>query len=299
MTLNASTVTGNVTTGSGADEVGVLTTSKITGEITLGSNTDSADGGDTLTVTGTSSSSKSEITGSITTGAGADTLNLTDATIGGDGKTISLGTDTNGFDGNDKLSASGSAITATITTGSGSDSLFLSSGSSITGNVTLGLDGDNQAIADYPNTITDYFASSNGWNGGTIDSTNSYFGSFLGPYAAGTKTNYQDVYKSFSFNGQPATISFDFIKLDSWDGESFKAYINDTAAFSGNFFAGQGINSASGSTNGFSWTIAPKDSLAHRGFATPCISKEVRSYQRNQGVQPMNNETDLRRQISW
>ena len=31
----------------------------------------------------------------------------------------------------------------------------------------------------------------------------------------------------------------------------------------------------------------------------PCISKEVRSYQRNQGVQPMNNETDLRRQISW
>ncbi len=32
---------------------------------------------------------------------------------------------------------------------------------------------------------------------------------------------------------------------------------------------------------------------------SPCISKEVRSYQRNQGVQPMNNETDLRRQISW
>ena len=32
----------------------------------------------------------------------------------------------------------------------------------------------------------------------------------------------------------------------------------------------------------------------------PCISKEVRSYQRNhQGVQPMNSETDLRRQISW
>ena len=31
----------------------------------------------------------------------------------------------------------------------------------------------------------------------------------------------------------------------------------------------------------------------------PCISKEVRLYQRNhQGVQPMNSETDLRRQIS-
>jgi hypothetical protein len=267
LTLNASTVTGNVTSGSGADKVGVLTTSKITGNITLGSNTDSADGADTLTVTGTSSSSKSEITGSITTGAGEDTLDLTNATIGGASQTISLGTDSNSLDGNDRLSATGTAITATITTGSGSDSLALSSGSSITGNVTLGIDGDNQAIADYPNTITDYFASSSGWTGGTIDSTNAYYGSFLGPYAAGTKTNYQDVYKSFSFNGQPATISFDFIKLDSWDGESFSAFINNTAAFSGNFSAGQQINSNSGSTNGFSWTIAPKDSLAHRGFA--------------------------------
>jgi len=31
----------------------------------------------------------------------------------------------------------------------------------------------------------------------------------------------------------------------------------------------------------------------------PCISKEVRSYQRNQGVQRMNNENNLRRQILW
>ena len=37
----------------------------------------------------------------------------------------------------------------------------------------------------------------------------------------------------------------------------------------------------------------------HQAVLAPCISKEVRSYQRNQGVQPMNNETDLRRTISW
>ena len=41
------------------------------------------------------------------------------------------------------------------------------------------------------------------------------------------------------------------------------------------------------------------DSTINRFVAAPCISKEVRSYQRNQGVQPMNNGTDLRRQISW
>ena len=45
-----------------------------------------------------------------------------------------------------------------------------------------------------------------------------------------------------------------------------------------------------------------EEALANLREATepPCISKEVRSYQRNhQGVQLMNNENDLRRTISW
>jgi hypothetical protein len=266
LSLDASNVTGNVTTGSGADAVSVLNTSKITGNVTLGSNTDSADGADSLTVTGASSSSKSEITGSITTGGGADILTLTNATIGSAGQTISLGSDTNALEGNDRLNASGTSITANITTGSGSDILSLSAGSSVTGDVTLGSVGDNQAIIDFANTVTDSFDTASGWSGGTVDSTNSYFGSFLGRYAAGTKTNGQDVYKSFSLSNSPATISFDLIKLDSWDGESFKAFINDTEAFSRTFTSG-GISSGSGTTNGFSWTIAPKDSLAGYGFA--------------------------------
>jgi hypothetical protein len=93
-------------------------------------------------VTGTDSSSKSVITGSITTGAGADSVTLTDASIGGASQTISLGSDNNSLDGNDKLSATGTAITATITTGSGADELTLSAVSSVSGNVTLGIDGD-------------------------------------------------------------------------------------------------------------------------------------------------------------
>jgi hypothetical protein len=93
-------------------------------------------------VTGTDSSSKSVITGNITTGAGADSVTLTDASIGGASQTISLGSDNNSLDGNDKLSATGTAITATITTGSGADELTLSAVSSVSGNVTLGIDGD-------------------------------------------------------------------------------------------------------------------------------------------------------------
>ena len=261
LTLNASSITGNVSTGSGADSVSVVNASTISGNVTLGSNSDGHDGADSLTVTGADSSNKSEITGSISTGAGADVVSFTNATIGGAGQTISLGTDTNGLEGNDSLTASGTSITATITTGSGSDTLSLSAGSSVTGDVTLGSVGDNQ-----DSTVNDSFNSASGWTNGSVDSTNSYYGSFLGRYAAGTRSSGQDVYKSFSFSYSPATISFDFIKLDSWDGESFSAYINDTVAFSGSFLAGSAISSGSGTTNGFSWTIAPKDSLAGYGF---------------------------------
>ena len=246
-------------TGSGADAASVVNTSTITGNVTLGSNTDSTDGADTLTVTGASSSSKSVITGSIATGAGADTLTLTNATIGGVGETISLGSDSNNLDGNDSLSASGTAITAAITTGSGSDSLALSANSSVTGNVSLGANADNQ-------TIIDSFDTLNSWTGGALNNSSSYFGSFLGRYGNGTKTNGQDVSKSFTLSSQPDTISFDFIKFDTWDGESFTAYVNNTAAFTGSFRYGQSISSTSGSTNGFNWTITPKDSLGTHGF---------------------------------
>ncbi|MCT0228408.1 hypothetical protein KQ300_09465 [Synechococcus sp. CS-1331] len=153
LTLNASSITGEVRTGSGADAVNVLTGSTITGNVTLGTNSDIHDGGDTLTVTGTDSSSKSVITGSITTGAGVDTLTLTNATIGGAGQTISLGSDSSSLDGNDKLTATGTAITAAISTGSGADELILSAASSVSGNITLGIDGDT-STASNADTLT-------------------------------------------------------------------------------------------------------------------------------------------------
>ena len=59
----------------------------------------------------------------------------------------------------------------------------------------------------------------------------------------------------------------------------------------------QGIQGAAGTGINFRGQVATVADLP--AGAAPCISKEVRSYQRNQGVQPMNNETDLRRQISW
>ena len=126
--------------------------------------------------------------------------------------------------------------------------------------MSLGINAENE-------TAIDSFDSLSGWTGGVLDSTSSYFGSFLGRYGNGTKTSGQNVYKSFTLSSQPDTISFDFIKFDTWDGEAFTAYVNDTAAFTRSFRYGQSISSASGSTNNFNWTIAPKDSLGTHGFA--------------------------------
>ena len=73
---------------------------------------------------------------------------LTNATIGGTGQTLSLGSDNNTLDGNDTLIATGAAITGTVTTGSGSDTISLSGGSSITGDVTLGINADTTVSTD-------------------------------------------------------------------------------------------------------------------------------------------------------
>jgi hypothetical protein len=257
---NGGDINGNVSTGGAADALTLSDAGQISGNVSLGTNSDSSDGGDTLSVSGTSSSARAIITGSISTGAGADAVSFSDATIGGSGQTLSLGSDNNFLDGNDSLSASNSAITATVTTGSGSDSVSLTNGSSITGDVSLGINGETQ-------TYTNTFDTASGWTGGVIDSSSSYYGSFLGRYAAGAKTLGQDTSTTLSLGSLPATISFDVHRLDSWDGELFTAYINNVAAFQRSFRAGQAISSASGSTNGYAWTITPKDSIAGHGFS--------------------------------
>jgi choice-of-anchor C domain-containing protein len=66
-----------------------------------------------------------------------------------------------------------------------------------------------------------------GWTGGAIVSSNADFGSFL--TSATATYNIQDVYKTFSLSGNQtsATISFTFNQFDSWDGETFRVWLND------------------------------------------------------------------------
>jgi hypothetical protein len=84
------------------------------------------------------------------------------------------------------------------------------------------------------------------------------FGSFMGPFANGPKVNGQDVWKMFTLSDKGGTISFDFLRMDTWDGESFKVFANDVAIISSTFGWDTNVTQTrTGTANGYNWTIIP------------------------------------------
>jgi len=85
-------------------------------------------------------------------------------------------------------------------------------------------------------------------------------GSFMGPFANGPKVAGQDVWKTFDLSAtQDRTISFDLLRIDSWDNENFNVYANDEIILSSNFDWHENIlSSRSGtSASGYSWVMTP------------------------------------------
>lgn len=97
-----------------------------------------------------------------------------------------------------------------------------------------------------------------GWTGGTIVTSNADFGPFLTSATAfnnpGTIApslgiqNVQDVYKTFALSGNETsvTVSFTFNRIDSWDGETFRVYVNDTLVSNNSFNANTAQDYADG-----------------------------------------------------
>ncbi|NBU71089.1 MAG: hypothetical protein EBS53_06495, partial [Bacteroidetes bacterium] len=84
-----------------------------------------------------------------------------------------------------------------------------------------------------PNLET-FDSSASGWAGpsGAVPITNNgYFGSFMGRFSNGSKSNGQDVWKTYNLEGNGGQISFTLYKLDSWDNEFFRVYANDQVIF--------------------------------------------------------------------
>ncbi|NBR07224.1 MAG: tandem-95 repeat protein, partial [Planctomycetes bacterium] len=109
--------------------------------------------------------------------------------------------------------------------------------------------------ADGQGPVTETFAvSTGGWSNATLDSSTAW-GSFLGRFGANT-----EISKTFALGGNSSTINFDFLRIDSWDGEFFRLYANDVLIINQQFYCNQRITTTlSGSANGYSWTMLPTD----------------------------------------
>ncbi|MFM7099150.1 MAG: tandem-95 repeat protein, partial [Gemmataceae bacterium] len=112
---------------------------------------------------------------------------------------------------------------------------------------------DNQRQSAVTET---FLSSTGGWTNGVIDSNSSQaWGSFLGRYGMNS-----EISKTFATGGNATTISFEFMRIDSWDGESFRLYANNSLIIEQPLFCNQQITSTlSGSVSGYTWTMTPVD----------------------------------------
>jgi Ca2+-binding RTX toxin-like protein len=242
----------SIATGSGATSIN----SSGTGD-TVTTNATALAQDTRLTLSGTANQMVSNLVGDVAAANSSGTLTITTADAANNGISIATGSNNayiNGTASSDTLSIDAAALAQ------GSSLNLQGSSAAVVSNLV----GDLNGYTNTSSLTIDPFDSAAGWTNGSIYSASSYYGNMLGLYADGAKTNGQDTYKNFDFGGQATSLSFDFARIDSWDGESFRVYIDDVIAFEKAF---QGFNStasitsSTGSTNSYAWSIAPKDSI--------------------------------------
>jgi hypothetical protein len=109
-------------------------------------------------------------------------------------------------------------------------------------------------------------ADSEGWSSDKLDVDNDFtHGAFLGRFS-GT----QSVTKVFDIPAasEELKLTFDFLEIDSWDGEKFKVKINGHWINLGTFQHNIGEANATGvhANSGIEWTRAAEAAPAHLGF---------------------------------
>ena len=84
-------------------------------------------------------------------------------------------------------------------------------------------------------------------------------------YAVAYGRPLEDLSRSFSLGGQAVTLSFDFLRLDSWDGEQLCLYLDGQLVFSQPFVYYGNNDLRTGSTEGYDWSITPISALDQFG----------------------------------
>jgi hypothetical protein len=104
-------------------------------------------------------------------------------------------------------------------------------------------------------SFEDFELGATGWNNNLTTTSNPYFTTFLGRFSqdGGLQTNFKTY--TLSGNQDYAVITFDFYEIDSWDGENFQVFINDSQIFAGGFTTSTFNQPADGSSGIVSYTI--------------------------------------------
>ncbi|PJB72194.1 MAG: hypothetical protein CO093_03445 [Alphaproteobacteria bacterium CG_4_9_14_3_um_filter_47_13] len=108
-------------------------------------------------------------------------------------------------------------------------------------------------------------SGASGWNNNTVDSSEANFTSFLG--RRGGSAGQQSLYKTFDLPGQEhIVIEFDFYKIDSWDGEHFGIFINDTQILNHTFYSTTSSGTGTGAFSGGTYEKTVIQTATELGF---------------------------------
>jgi hypothetical protein len=101
----------------------------------------------------------------------------------------------------------------------------------------------------------DFQTGATGWSNNTTETSNPYFTRFLGRHSLDGGA--QNVFKTYALSGTQdhVVLVFDFYEIDSWDGESFRVFIDDALIFNGSFSQAVFNQPADGSNGVVSWQI--------------------------------------------
>lgn len=101
----------------------------------------------------------------------------------------------------------------------------------------------------------DFQAGATGWSDNTTEVGGTYLTRFLGRHAQ--EGGAQNTYKTYTMTGTQdyTVVTFDMYKIDSWDGEFFRVFINDTQSINLSFNNGVFSAPVDGSSGIVSYTV--------------------------------------------
>lgn len=114
----------------------------------------------------------------------------------------------------------------------------------------------------------DFEKGASGWSSNAVTNGGASMTNFLGRFneVAGTDRGSQTVFKTF--DAPPGVtevqVQFDFLELDSWDGEQFRVYANDQVVSAQTFFTEHGTYQRDGNKAN---SVALDDGRQNQGFS--------------------------------